>query len=201
MGTLAYFLHRVGSVLLLLFVIILIVITSLHHDKTFSTIPVAQEITLDNTYTPPIHEVLPTLDFSSKQQEVILFAYHKGEPLGLGYTLAAIAIQESCAGRTPINVDDPAFGIFHNLLSSVIDRENLSPTLANRNMIATRLLFNRDYAANQAIAELLYWSNRYKGKHLQWSKMVMSYNAGTKYTNGANYLRAIKKHIKLLKGQ
>jgi len=165
--------------------------------RTFSSIPPAVGHYNNTTYTHPVYTAVKTSGLSSTQQEVVLWAFEKGLPSNLGYTMAAIAMHESYAGIVVLNLNDPSFGIFHNLITSVLTREGLSNTSCNRNRTASKLILDRDYAASQALAELLHWKKRYKDN---WSKTVMSYNAGTKYLNGKNYLIHIRANIALLKG-
>ena len=134
--------------------------------------------------------------FTYEQKLTIAKAYRYGEPYDLGYTMAAIAIVESRAGDCIINLNDPSFGVYHNLLSSVIKRKHLRNTKANQNMIAHKLLTDFSFSSQMCLEELQYW----KRYHKNWKKMIMSYNAGFKYQNGRMYLKKIRKEIRFLRG-
>jgi hypothetical protein len=147
-----------------------------------------------------IYDVLARSNkYSYEQKLTIAKAYRYGEPYDLGYTMAAICIIESRAGDCMVNLKDPSFGPYHNLLSSVMRRKGLRNTPANQNMIAHKLMTDFKFASEMALQELLWWQNIYRDKPGSWSKMVMSYNAGCHYENGKNYLKKIRKIIKELK--
>jgi len=124
------------------------------------------------------------------QRYTLMKAYAYGAPYDLGYTLAAIAWQESQAGTVPVNVNDPSFGPFHNKMDTVMRRVLLKDTEYNRNLIATRLLNDFEFAASMAVAELRYWDRVHHGK---WRRMVRSYNAG--YNHSSKSADAYVGHI------
>lgn len=66
--------------------------------------------------------------FSPKQKAVLLKAYEYGAPHDLGYTLAAIAWKESCAGEYRMNFQDPSAGIYHAHLPGLIKKIPLAQT-------------------------------------------------------------------------
>jgi len=152
------------------------------------------------SYGDIYQELAKSNKYTYEQKLTIAKAYRYGEAYDLGYTMAAICIVESRAGDCMINLKDPSFGPYHNLLSSVMKRKGLRNTSANKNMIAHKLITDFGFASEMALRELLWWENIHKGKSGAWSKMVMSYNAGCNYQNGKNYLKKIKKIIKNLQG-
>jgi len=135
------------------------------------------------------------------QYRILISTFSKAHPFDLQYTMTAIAWHESTFGRNPINLSDPSFGVFHNLITSVVSRTGTKDTAWNRSRVAERLLLDFDFSFSQSLAELKYWDNYWKSKKVPktWSKMVMSYNAGHKYQNGEAYLKAIKDKIKALR--
>jgi hypothetical protein len=112
------------------------------------------------------------------QHATLRKAFTYGEPYDLGYTLAAIAWQESHAGEVPVNISDPSFGPFHNRMDTVMKRVSLEDTSYNRNVIAAKLLNDFDFSAAMAVKELLFWR---KVHHGRWRSMIRSYNAGYHY--------------------
>ena len=137
---------------------------------------------------------------STSQYEVLLKTYAKGSAFNLELTMTAIAWQESYFGKWKINLADPSFGVFHNLISSVMERHNLKGNW-NRSRIAEKLLDDYDYSFAESLAELTFWRMYWKNKKIPrvWSHMVMSYNAGSNYNNGKNYLKHIRFKIYALK--
>jgi len=132
------------------------------------------------------------------QRYTLMKAFAYGAPYDLGYTLAAIAWQESQAGSVPVNVDDPSFGPFHNKMDTVMRRVVMKDTQYNRNLIATRLLNDFEFAASMAVAELLYWDRVHHGK---WRRMVRSYNAGYNHSSKSadSYVQNIIDKVKAIK--
>jgi len=132
------------------------------------------------------------------QRYTLMKAFAYGAPYDLGYTLAAIAWQESQAGSVPVNVNDPSFGPFHNKMDTVMRRVALKDTQYNRNRIATRLLNDFEFAASMAVAELLYWDRVHHGK---WRRMIRSYNAGYNHSckSADAYVQNIIDKVKAIK--
>lgn len=152
----------------------------------FLTIVLATTLTANN---------LATLD--NAQRVVLTQSHYYGERMDFGYTLMAIAWQESKAGKYKINLQDPSCGTYHNLITSVMARhKDTRDTGYNRNRMCQMLINNSAFAASEALAELEYWWTKYEGKPSQWSKTIMSYNAGHNYENGSNYLELIRSHVK-----
>lgn len=135
---------------------------------------------------------------SDEQRYTLMKAFAYGAPYDLGYTLAAIAWQESQAGSVPVNITDPSFGPFHCRMDTVMRRVALTDTPYNRNRIAARLLNDFEFAASMAVAELQYWQ---RVRHGKWRRMVRSYNAG--YNEDSKdaeaYVAKIIKKVKALR--
>jgi hypothetical protein len=151
-----------------------------------------------SSYADIYKELAKSDKYNYNQKVIIAKAYNYGESYDLGYTMAAICIIESRAGEVQINLSDPSFGPYHNLLSTVMNRKGLRNTLANRNMIAHKLMKDFGFASEMALQELLWWKGIHKG---DWKKMIQSYNAGCKYQNGKKYLKKVQSLIKELKGK
>jgi len=120
--------------------------------------------------------------FNSEQMEILQRAYEVGKPFNLGYTMAAIAWQESRCGKYILNLQDPSAGVFQNNIKSVMARHmqndsTLKDTKFQRNYMAQKLAFSFELSAAEALAELEYWiSVREKGN---WFLLWQSYNGGS----------------------
>ena len=135
------------------------------------------------------------------QKRVLFTVYQKAHQFNLGYTMAAIAWQESDFGKYPMNVSDGkdgSYGVFHNLLSSVCSRHPC--TSWGKSRLAERLIFDLDFSFAEALSELKFWQNYWKAKKVPrvWSHMICSYNAGYRWKNGSKYRKMIIVKIKAL---
>lgn len=139
--------------------------------------------------------------YTIAQKQIILRSYEVGKPYDIGYTLAAISVKESTAGKYQINFNDPSCGIYHNLLSSVLSRLGYKDNYMNRSMICTQLIYDTAFAEQQAIEELLFWKRKYEGQPLAWQHMIQSYNAGYNHNNGHSYFIKVNKLVKYFKGE
>ncbi len=145
--------------------------------------------------------VVGSYGLTHKQLENLRFSYNFGAKYQLGWTLAAISYKESSLGLHPINLADPSASQYHILLKSALKRHHIKDTSWNRSRMMERLLYDKRFAAKEAIAELLYWKaywirKGYSGNWL-WIKMVGSYNGG--YYSNIDYVRNIARIIKILK--
>lgn len=138
------------------------------------------------------------------QIQTIHYAYHYGKNHNFGYTMAAIAWKESCAGLYRINFDDPSAGIYHAHIPGVIKRHyKTKNTPFKRNMIAEKLIRDPEFASKIALEELLYWKKVRKG---DWKEIIKSYNKGFSWekSKGRNelaeaYYKDIAKRVEILK--
>lgn len=141
--------------------------------------------------------------FDENQLQTIRYAYHYGKKYNLGYTMAAIAWKESCAGLYRINFDDPSAGIYHAYLPNVIKRHyKKRNTSFRRNAVAERLIRDPEFASQIALEELLYWKKIRKNN---WKEMIKSYNKGfsweknkTKNKIAEHYYEDISQKVQIL---
>lgn len=140
-------------------------------------------------------------ELSEPQKALANSIYSKGKKFDLGYTMVAIAYQESHLGKYRINLSDPSCGIFHIMPKSLIKRTDLTNNSWNRSRLCERLILDDDFSFSAALLELKYWENYWKSKGVSkvWSHMVASYNGGFNATLDSPYLKAIKHHISILK--
>ncbi|GAA9309296.1 hypothetical protein TH0279_13980 [Helicobacter pylori] len=142
-------------------------------------------------------------DFNAKQKEVLKAAYQFGSKENLGYEMAGIAWEESCAGVYKINFSDPSAGVYHSYIPSVLKSygHNDSPFL--RNVMGELLIKNDAFASEVALKELLYWKTRY---HDNLKDMIKSYNKGSRWekneksnADAEKYYEEIQDRIRRLK--
>ena len=114
-------------------------------------------------------------DFNKNQKQVILKAFKYGAKSGFGYTMAAIAWKESCAGEYRVNFADPSAGIYHAHIPGVIKKHKQKDTNFMRNMVGELLMRDDDFASQTALEELSYWHKVRKGN---WYEVIKSYNKG-----------------------
>lgn len=104
----------------------------------------------------------------------------EGKKYGLSYSLMAIAIKESELGKYMINVDSKDFGMYQANIKTVISRNNVKDTSWNRNVLATKLISDFEFATKTAVSELTYWQKIHKN---DWKKVWSSYNGGWQYNS------------------
>lgn len=136
-----------------------------------------------------------------EQKRILQLAYDYGRAYNLGYSMAAIAWQESFVGReiVPINLQDPSAGLWHkNIYTALEESPDIPKNGLQLNMIADRLIEDVEFAASLAIADLQHWKVVRDGN---WMDVWASYNAGKYYESehGRNYARSINKKINVLK--
>lgn len=163
---------------------------------------VTDEVAVDKHY-----KQLYKLD--SKQKEVMFASYEVGKKYDLGYTLVAIAWNESNLGEKNVNKTDGrygSYGPYHALMDTVLSKYGLRGTKHTRDVIAERLKTDFEFSSNEVIAELKYWKERWKHHPDQYDRMIASYNAGTKGLNSTagiryrdvtvNRVKAIERYMK-----
>lgn len=132
----------------------------------------------------PTNKCGSVYDFSEDQKEIIAYAYNYGKKYGLGYTLAAIAWHESCAGEYRMNFADPSAGLYHALIPGVLRRyQMLKDNGFNRNVIGEMLVRDDEFASKVAVDELLYWD---KVRNGNWKDIIKSYNKGFSWEKSAS---------------
>jgi len=172
--------------------------------KMFSSLLIATGLLIASDIVSVADNVKELKSINLKQRSVLFASFRYGFNKDFGYTMAGIGWQESKNGRDRINLSDPSFGIYHNLLGSVINREGVRNTAYYRNKYANKLVQNDEFARSQALSELLYWESyhlRKSGRAGLWQKTVRSYNAGGSYNckEADNYYINIKNKIEALK--
>ncbi len=114
-------------------------------------------------------------DFNKNQKQVILKAIKYGANSGFGYTMAAIAWKESCAGEYRVNFADPSAGIYHAHIPGIIKKHKQKDSNFMRNMVGELLMRDDNFASQSALDELNYWA---KVRNGNWYEVIKSYNKG-----------------------
>lgn len=143
----------------------------------------------------------------TQQQKYIMYeSYILGAEHDLGYTLAAIAWKESKFGLWIINLADGkhgSFGVYHILLESAMFRNGVSDSSSwYKSRLAEKLMIDLNFAANEALSELLYWKKKWSRLDRVWSRTVASYNRGNASINsnsGREYAKDILLRTKVIK--
>ena len=98
----------------------------------------------------PLHKIegkcVEPKKFSKNQKQVILKAFKYGAKSGFGYTMAAIAWKESCAGEYRVNFADPSAGIYHAHIPGIIKKHKQKDFAFMRNMVGELLMRDDEFA-------------------------------------------------------
>ncbi|RDU59620.1 hypothetical protein CQA63_05940 [Helicobacter marmotae] len=161
---------------------------------------------INTLYALPLYKiegkcVMPK-DFNKNQKQVILKAFKYGAKSGFGYTMAAIAYKESCAGEYRVNFADPSAGIYHAHIPGILKKHKQKDSNFMRNMVGELLMRDDEFASQSALEELSYWHRVRKGN---WYEVIKSYNKGFSWEKdkerdkmALEYVEDIIKRIKAL---
>lgn len=116
-------------------------------------------------------------ELTPEQERVLHFSYAYGEPHDYGYTLAAIALQESHLGKYNISLGDPSAGAYHLTIDKAVDKLGWAHTPFNYNRAAQLLMDDIEFAAELAVEVIDWWHTYHKGN---FYKVWSSYNGGFK---------------------
>lgn len=123
-------------------------------------------------------------NFTTKQKNILMYAYYYGRDYGFGYLMAAIAWKESCAGEYLLNFSDPSAGIYHAHIPNVIKKyTNYKDTSFLRNVVGQMLISDPIFASSIALDNLRYWHKIHNG---DLQKIIKSYNRGFAWKTQSN---------------
>ena len=159
-------------------------------------------------YALPLHKIegkcVEPQAFSKNQKQVILKAFKYGAKSGFGYTMAAIAWKESCAGEYRVNFADPSAGIYHAHIPGIIKKHKQKDSVFMRNMVGELLMRDDEFASQSALEELNYWHKVRKGN---WYEVIKSYNKGFSWEKdkernkmAQEYFEDVARRVKALQG-
>jgi len=136
-------------------------------------------------------------NLSVVQKGRLEFAYHQGAEYDLGWTLTAIAYNESMAGRWRLNMTTGDVGLFQ------VNRKTAHKVLGitshyKKLKLDQKLVYDDILNAYVALDVLRYFKKYHKGN---WKKMVMSYNNGFSINTkkAEDYLASISSSVRMLK--
>ena len=163
-------------------------------------------VALTPAFALPLHKIegkcVQPKDFNRNQKQVILKAFKYGAKSGFGYTMAAIAWKESCAGEYRVNFADPSAGIYHAHIPGLLKKHKQKDTNFMRNMVGELLMRDDDFASATALEELNYWHRVRKGN---WYEVIKSYNKGFSWEKdkerdkiAQEYAKDVQKRVKIL---
>lgn len=131
--------------------------------------------------------------YDADQLDTLKFVYQASKPDGLAYTMAAVCMEESAAGKYIFNLTGD-YGIVGINIKSYMINNHMPHNLYARVAFATKLERNDAYALHIGLTLMKYWLKRHKKKYIKaWG----SYNGGNKpnyyYANRIfNRIKAIK---------
>lgn len=142
--------------------------------------------------TNKLRNYVKELDKMSQTQVSFLVAsYYAGEEINMGLTLAGIVWKESNFGKYIVNSADGkygSFGLAQILLQTSMSRHNVKSSI-EREALKLRLITDHAFNLKEAVTELRYWKNYYKGKtKFLTLRTVASYNSGWKGYTGKGKL-------------
>lgn len=135
-------------------------------------------------------------DLSPLQKGRLEFAYNSGVDYDLGFTMAAIALQESSAGKYRLNLESKDLGLFQvnvKTASSILKVTNHYKKIE----LVERMIYDDVFTAKLSLHVLTYFKDYHKG---DWKKTIQSYNAGFSINNedSLDYLDKVSSNVKML---
>jgi len=177
--------------ILMIMLILVMLVGTLQASKKYKKHRIYYSHILTNKYMKQLER------YDRNQLEFLRLAYKMGKKYDLSYSLMAIVMQESDAGKYMISItgDYGLCGI--NLKYYMIDHK-IHNSYYKRMEIATKLIRNDLLNIRTAIEELRYWIKRYGHNYI---KVWGSYNGGTipnyRYAfHILNRIVAIKRYMK-----
>jgi len=114
------------------------------------------------------------------QRHNLSFAYSQGSPHDLGYTLAAIALVESQAGKWRLNVRTNDLGLFQ--INAKTAQDTLKVTHPYRQLeLHQQLVYDDRLGAEIAIKTLKHFQRNREMTARVWREMIKGYNEGNRW--------------------
>ena len=135
-------------------------------------------------------------NLSPLQKGRLIYSYHQGQDLDLGYTLASIALIESSAGEYRLNPYSRDLGLYQVNIKTAVNVMGIT-NYYEKLELAEKLIYSDTLGSYIALDVLQYFYKYHKG---DWKKMVQSYNEGFKINSNKsiNYLAKVSKSVTLL---
>lgn len=129
------------------------------------------------------------------QRYNLSFAYSQGAPHDLGYTLAAIALVESQAGKWRLNIRSNDLGLFQ--INARTAQNTLGITHPYRQLeLHQQLVYDDRLGAEIAISTLKHFQRNRVMTNAVWTEMIKSYNQGYKWRRDRGSLKLAKGYAK-----
>ena len=141
-----------------------------------------------------------------EQQFNLRKAYYYGKSHDYGYTLAAIALSESSAGKFRINIHTNDVGLFQINVNTAYNTLGVT-NYYRRLELVQRLIYDDALGASIAISVLDHFRRGRMMSRTVWEEMVMSYNEGYQWRNDPDskekakqYLASVRYNVQNLRG-
>lgn len=136
------------------------------------------------------------------QQERLEFAYDVGKHSNFGWTLAAIALKESSAGKFRLNLYSDDIGLF--MINHTTAERTLGVTNYYKKLeLHQRLVYDDELGGTLALSVLKHFHKQHKGN---WKKVVRSYNEGNSWwkndksaKKSLDYYESVKDNLVMLR--
>jgi len=136
------------------------------------------------------------------QQERLEFAYDYGKHDNLGWTLSALALTESTAGKYRLNIHSKDVGLF--MINSITAERTLKVTNYYKKLeLHQQLIYDDQLNAYLAMSVLKHFNKQHKGN---WKKVIRSYNEGNKWRKDSksakkslDYYNKVRNNLLMLK--
>lgn len=163
-------------------------------------IPLFLGILTGLTYMYPWSSKASVLDckdivsLNDSQVQVLLKSYERGVQDDLGYTLAAIALKESSAGKYRINPKSGDYGAYGINYKTVARLEKVS--YYKSIPLLQEIITDDDKGAKYALKTLKWNMKHFKG---DWRKAIMMYNKGSNWKSGTKYASEVAMNVRILR--
>lgn len=136
---------------------------------------------------------------SAKQKHNLQRAYLYGAPDNLGYTLAAIALQESNAGQWRVSFRTNDYGLMQINVTTAVNTMGVTNYYRQMELIE-RIIHDDSLSLTIALSVLDHFRQGRQMTNDVWREMVMRYNVGWRSTNGRGekYLQSVSHYVNLL---
>lgn len=143
-------------------------------------------------------------NLSFEQQFNLRKAYYYGKPDGYSYTLAAIALVESSAGKFRLNIRSNDLGLFQ--INATTAQNTLGVTNYFRQIeLHQRLIYDDLLGAKIAIEVLEHFRRNRPMSNQVWQEMIKSYNEGSRWRRdkasrkkAESYLDNVRQSVRML---
>lgn len=136
------------------------------------------------------------------QQERLEFAYDVGKHSNFGWTLAAIALKESSAGKFRLNLYSDDIGLF--MINKITAERTLGVTNYYKKLeLHQKLIYDDELGGTLALSVLKHFQKKHKGN---WKSIVRSYNEGNTWLKdkksakkSLDYYESVKDNLVMLR--